>query len=154
MRVRDVEHHTIFRHAPRFNSTDVWPAGELFSFRRKRDRDAYVAGENSVHPGAYSADVPEELRAGAEDKSTYNRHHDPPAAQQARPDRLRQASGQASQQGCGSLCVHSQMQAISDATPTIRPTKWWHLVLAWSFVGIPLGWGVIQTVFNAMKLFQ
>ena len=28
------------------------------------------------------------------------------------------------------------------------------LVLAWGFVGIPLAWGVIQTVSNAMKLFQ
>ena len=28
------------------------------------------------------------------------------------------------------------------------------LVLAWGFVGIPLAWGVIQTVINAMKLFQ
>ena len=28
------------------------------------------------------------------------------------------------------------------------------LVLAWGFVGIPLTWGVIQTLINAMKLFQ
>ena len=28
------------------------------------------------------------------------------------------------------------------------------LVLAWGFVGIPLTWGVIQTLLNAMKLFQ
>lgn len=28
------------------------------------------------------------------------------------------------------------------------------LVLAWCFVGIPLAWGVIQTLINAMKLFQ
>jgi predicted phosphoribosyltransferase len=28
------------------------------------------------------------------------------------------------------------------------------LVLAWSFVGIPLAWGVAQTLSNAMKLFQ
>jgi hypothetical protein len=28
-----------------------------------------------------------------------------------------------------------------------------HLVLAWGFVGIPLAWGVIETVMNAMKLF-
>jgi hypothetical protein len=28
------------------------------------------------------------------------------------------------------------------------------LVLAWGFVGIPLAWGVIETVINAMKLFQ
>jgi len=28
------------------------------------------------------------------------------------------------------------------------------LVLAWGFVGIPLTWGVIQTIINALKLFQ
>ena len=28
------------------------------------------------------------------------------------------------------------------------------LVLAWGFVGIPLTWGVIQTLINALKLFQ
>ena len=28
------------------------------------------------------------------------------------------------------------------------------LILAWGFVGIPLAWGVIQTLENAMKLFQ
>jgi hypothetical protein len=29
-----------------------------------------------------------------------------------------------------------------------------HLILAWGLVGIPLAWGVIETVLNAMKLFQ
>jgi hypothetical protein len=28
------------------------------------------------------------------------------------------------------------------------------LVLAWGFVGIPLAWGVYETVLNALKLFQ
>ena len=28
------------------------------------------------------------------------------------------------------------------------------LVLAWGFVGIPLVWGVLQTLLNALKLFQ
>ena len=28
------------------------------------------------------------------------------------------------------------------------------LILAWGWVGIPLTWGVIQTLQNAMKLFQ
>jgi hypothetical protein len=28
------------------------------------------------------------------------------------------------------------------------------LALAWGFVGIPLAWGVVQTVANALKLFQ
>lgn len=28
------------------------------------------------------------------------------------------------------------------------------LILAWGFVGIPLTWGVIMTLLNALKLFQ
>jgi hypothetical protein len=28
------------------------------------------------------------------------------------------------------------------------------LALAWGFVGIPLAWGVAQTIVNALKLFQ
>jgi hypothetical protein len=28
------------------------------------------------------------------------------------------------------------------------------LALAWGFVGIPLAWGVVQTIENALKLFQ
>ncbi len=28
------------------------------------------------------------------------------------------------------------------------------LLLAWGFVGIPLIWGISQTVTNALKLFQ
>jgi hypothetical protein len=28
------------------------------------------------------------------------------------------------------------------------------LLLAWCFVGIPLIWGVLQTLDNALKLFQ
>jgi hypothetical protein len=28
------------------------------------------------------------------------------------------------------------------------------LVLFWGFVGIPLAWGVLETLSNAMKLFQ
>jgi hypothetical protein len=28
------------------------------------------------------------------------------------------------------------------------------LVLAWGFVGVPLVWGVLQTLSNALKLFQ
>ncbi len=35
-----------------------------------------------------------------------------------------------------------------------RTTTPMHLALAWGFVGIPLAWGVIETVINAMKLFQ
>ncbi len=29
-----------------------------------------------------------------------------------------------------------------------------HLILAWGWVGIPLAWGVAQTIVNAMKLFH
>jgi hypothetical protein len=28
------------------------------------------------------------------------------------------------------------------------------LILAWGFVGIPLAWGIVRTVTNALKLFQ
>jgi hypothetical protein len=28
------------------------------------------------------------------------------------------------------------------------------LILAWGFVGIPLLWGVTQTIINSLKLFQ
>jgi hypothetical protein len=35
-----------------------------------------------------------------------------------------------------------------------QTTTTWQLVLAWGFVGIPLTWGVLQTLVNAMKLFQ
>jgi hypothetical protein len=28
------------------------------------------------------------------------------------------------------------------------------LVLAWGFVGIPLIWGIVQTLVNAIKAFQ
>ncbi len=28
------------------------------------------------------------------------------------------------------------------------------LILAWGFVGVPLVWGVLQTLANAMKLFH
>ena len=35
-----------------------------------------------------------------------------------------------------------------------RTTTSLHLALAWGFVGIPLAWGVIQTLLNALKLFE
>jgi hypothetical protein len=40
--------------------------------------------------------------------------------------------------------------------PTKNPTGTTviQLILAWGFVGIPLAWGVLQTLDNAMKLFQ
>jgi len=39
-------------------------------------------------------------------------------------------------------------QAQQDNSMTLK------VALAWGFVGIPLAWGVIQTLINAMKLFQ
>ena len=38
--------------------------------------------------------------------------------------------------------------------PRFNPGNTLHLALAWGFVGIPLAWGVVQTLINAMKLFQ
>jgi hypothetical protein len=35
-----------------------------------------------------------------------------------------------------------------DGTSTLQ------LLLAWGFVGIPLAWGVAETITNAMKLFH
>ena len=40
------------------------------------------------------------------------------------------------------------------ATKNQEGTTTLHLVLAWGFVGIPLTLGVLQTLVNAMKLFQ
>jgi hypothetical protein len=42
------------------------------------------------------------------------------------------------------------MQATNQKTGTTTL----QLVLAWGFVGIPLTLGVLQTLINAMKLFQ
>ena len=35
-----------------------------------------------------------------------------------------------------------------------RPGNGLKLVLAWGFVGIPLVWGVVQTLINAIKAFH
>jgi hypothetical protein len=32
--------------------------------------------------------------------------------------------------------------------------NWLKLILAWGFVGIPLVWGVVQTLLNAIKAFH
>lgn len=37
---------------------------------------------------------------------------------------------------------------------TQQGTKPIHLILAWGFVGVPLVWGVMRTLENALKLFQ
>jgi hypothetical protein len=42
--------------------------------------------------------------------------------------------------------------AMSSRNPS--GTRTLQLILAWSFVGIPLLWGVLQTLRNAMKLFH
>jgi len=39
-------------------------------------------------------------------------------------------------------------------TETEGGTTTLHLILAWGFVGIPLTLGVIETLLNALKLFQ
>ena len=39
-------------------------------------------------------------------------------------------------------------------TQSANGTTSLHLALAWGFVGIPLTWGVIETLLNALKLFQ
>ena len=58
---------------------------------------------------------------------------------------------------CKSMLAHP-VRTASDSLlgndPMAKQTKWWHLALAWGFVGVPLIWGVIQTVLNAMKLFS
>jgi len=41
-----------------------------------------------------------------------------------------------------------------DAKPQQDTSMALKLVLAWGFVGIPLAWGVFETLKNAMKLFQ
>ena len=40
------------------------------------------------------------------------------------------------------------------ATTEHQETTTLQLVLAWGFVGIPLVFGVVQTLINSMKLFQ
>jgi hypothetical protein len=36
----------------------------------------------------------------------------------------------------------------------VDPSMKTKVIVAWVFVGIPLTWGVLQTLANAMKLFQ
>jgi hypothetical protein len=38
--------------------------------------------------------------------------------------------------------------------PEVRGTRPIQLFLAWGLVGIPLLWGVLQTLRNALKLFR
>ena len=40
-----------------------------------------------------------------------------------------------------------------EAHPRARGTRPLQLLLAWGLVGIPLLWGVLQTLRNALKLF-
>ena len=44
--------------------------------------------------------------------------------------------------------------AQEDANPRSRSGNGLKLALAWGFVGIPLVWGVIQTLVNAIKAFH
>jgi hypothetical protein len=41
---------------------------------------------------------------------------------------------------------------MNAATPNGTTTV--HLILAWALVAIPLVWGVVETLLNALKLFQ
>jgi hypothetical protein len=41
---------------------------------------------------------------------------------------------------------------MSSQTPS--GTRLWQLILAWSLVGLPLLWGVAQTLRNALQLFR
>lgn len=40
------------------------------------------------------------------------------------------------------------------SSQTASGTRTLQLILAWAFVGIPLLWGVLQTLRNALKLFR
>lgn len=40
------------------------------------------------------------------------------------------------------------------AEPIPPTTQAVELILAWAFVGIPLIWGVVETISNALKLFK
>jgi hypothetical protein len=40
---------------------------------------------------------------------------------------------------------------MTEGTP--RGTTPLHLILAWGFVGIPLVWGIVQTMRSALTLF-
>jgi hypothetical protein len=43
---------------------------------------------------------------------------------------------------------------MMDGTQQIGGGNGVKLVLAWGFVGIPLVWGVVQTLINAVKAFH
>jgi hypothetical protein len=43
------------------------------------------------------------------------------------------------------------MESARQPLPTGYAVK---LALAWGFVGIPLVWGIVQTLVNAIKAFQ
>ncbi|UYZ62441.1 MFS transporter small subunit [Hymenobacter weizhouensis] len=47
------------------------------------------------------------------------------------------------------------MQPTSSSTPTAQePTSGLSLALAWLYVGVPLAWGVSQTIIKALALFK
>jgi hypothetical protein len=43
---------------------------------------------------------------------------------------------------------------MKEAQQSENAGNWITLALAWGFVGIPLVWGVVQTLLNAVKAFQ
>ena len=64
-------------------------------------------------------------------------------------DRRRSRPGSRRRDGAPELAYGEDMMV----NPDQNGTQAWHLLLAWAFVGIPLAWGVAQTIANAMKLF-
>jgi hypothetical protein len=64
MRTRDVTH--LMFEGMLIERTIVHEAGQVWWFRTKCDRDAFVAAGNAADADAYSADVPAELMANAD----------------------------------------------------------------------------------------
>ena len=65
-------------------------------------------------------------------------------------DRRRSRPGSRRRDGAPIELVYKEGMMVN---PDQNGTQAWHLLLAWAFVGIPLAWGVAQTIANAMKLF-
>ncbi|MGA8229919.1 MAG: hypothetical protein WB795_00450 [Candidatus Acidiferrales bacterium] len=40
------------------------------------------------------------------------------------------------------------------ADPNAKKSSGFRLLVAWAIVGVPLAWGVYNTLLNSMKLFQ
>ena len=95
------------------------------------------------HYGEIRYGVPDELPRDAALAASYGgqSREQPKAASRDLAQRARNSSDSSWSGRCGKNLKMTEK------------TKWWHLVLAWGFVGAPLAWGVVQTIFNAAKLF-